>query len=67
MNGVESPACSWGYKRRGWVAPDDNARVPVLGRLRAAGDGTLVIHRRDPRAGNLHIHFPRLGFEVLPA
>lgn len=49
------------------VTPDDNARVPVLGTLVAAGDSELVIHRRDPRAGDLHIHFPRLGFEVLPA
>ena len=49
------------------VTPDDNARVPVSGTLVAASDSEIVIHRRDPRAGDLHIHFPRLGFDVLPA
>lgn len=49
------------------VTPDDNARVPVAGTLVAASDQEIVIHRRDPQAGDLHIHFPRLGFDVLPA
>ena len=49
------------------VTPDDNARVPVGGTLVAASDSEIVIHRRDPQAGDLHIHFPRLGFDVLPA
>ena len=49
------------------VTPDDNARVPVSGTLVAASDAEVVIHRQDPQAGDLHIHFPRLGFNVLPA
>jgi glutathione S-transferase len=49
------------------VTPDDNARVPVSGTLVAASDSEIVIHRRDAQAGDLHIHFPRLGFDVLPA
>ena len=49
------------------VTPDDNARVPVGGTLVAASDSEIVIRRRDPQAGELHIHFPRLGFDVLPA
>ena len=47
------------------VTPDDNARVPVKGTLVAASDSEIVIHRRDPQAGDLHIHFPRLGFDVV--
>ena len=47
------------------VTPDDNARVPVMGTLVAASDSEIVIHRRDPQAGDLHIHFPRLGFDVV--
>ena len=47
------------------VTPDDNARVPVSGTLVAASDAEIVIHRRDPQAGDLHIHFPRLGFDVV--
>jgi glutathione S-transferase len=49
------------------VTPDDNARVPVTGTLVAAGDGEVVIHRHDTQAGDLHIHFPRLGFDVVAA
>lgn len=49
------------------VTPDDNARIPVSGTLLAASDSEVVIHRRDPQAGDVHIHFPRLGFDVLPA
>ena len=49
------------------ITPDDNARVPVTGTLVAAGDAEVVIHRRDAQAGDLHIHFPRLGFDVVAA
>ena len=47
------------------VTPDDNARVPVAGTLVAASDSEIVSHRRDPQAGDLHRHFPRLGFDVV--
>lgn len=49
------------------VTPDDTARVSVAGTLVAASDSEIIIHRRDAQAGDLHIHFPRLGFDVLPA
>ena len=49
------------------VTPDDNARVPVKGTLVAASDAEIVIHRKDAQAGDLHLHFPRLGFDVVAA
>ena len=49
------------------VTPDDNARVPVNGTLVAASDSEIVIHRNDAQAGDLHIHFPRLGFDLVAA
>ena len=49
------------------VTPEDNARVPVRGTLVAAGEHEVVIHRRDEKAGNLHIHFPRLGYDLMAA
>ena len=49
------------------VTPDDNARVPVSGTLVAASAQEIVIHRTDAQAGDLHIHFPRIGFDVLAA
>ncbi len=49
------------------VTPDDNARVPVRGTLVGASATEVVIHHRDPQAGDLHVHFPRLGFDVVAA
>ena len=49
------------------VTPDDNARVPVSGTLVAASDSEIVIHRQDALAGDLHVHFPRLGYVVTAA
>jgi hypothetical protein len=49
------------------VTPDDNARVPVRGTLVAAGDSEVIIHRKDVQGGDLHVHFPRLGFDVVAA
>lgn len=49
------------------VTPDDNARVPVGGILVAASDSEIVIRRHDPQAGELQVHFPRLGFDVVAA
>ena len=46
------------------VTPDDNDRVSVIGTLVAADAFEIVIHRRDERAGDLHIHFPRLGYTL---
>ena len=46
------------------VTPDDNARVPVTGTLVAADAFDIVIHHREEKAGDLHVHFPRLGYTV---
>ena len=49
------------------VTPDDNARVPVRGTLVAASGDEIVLHLRDAKAGDLHVHFPRMGFDVRAA
>ena len=49
------------------VTPEDNARVPVLGTLVASDAFNIVIHRHDDVAGDLHVHFPRLGYTLLAA
>jgi len=49
------------------ITPDDNARVPVTGTLVAASDDEAVLHLNDPRGGDLHVHFPRMGFELRAA
>jgi glutathione S-transferase len=49
------------------ITPDDNARVPVTGALIAASGSEIVIRRTDTKAGDINIHFPRLGYDVKPA
>ena len=49
------------------VTPDDNARVPVTGTLVAADANEIIIHRTGPETGDIHLHFPRAGFEMKPA
>lgn len=45
------------------VTPDDNAKVPVSGTLVAA-DANEIIHTTSEQTGDIHIHFPRAGFEL---
>ena len=49
------------------VTPDDNARVPVTGTLVAADAQEVVVATDRPETGTLHVHFPRAGFDTLPA
>jgi len=49
------------------LTPDDNARVPVEGELVAASSQEIIFRRETPENGTLHIHFPRVVFETLPA
>ena len=49
------------------VTPEDNARVPAIGTLVAADAQEIVIARETAEAGTVHLHFPRAGFEALPA
>ena len=47
------------------VTPDDLGRDPVEGDLVGADDREVVIRRVDPRAGTVHVHFPRAGYDVV--
>lgn len=49
------------------VAAADYGKDPVRGILKSATDDAIVIARRDSRAGEIHVHFPRIGFEIRPA
>lgn len=49
------------------VRADDYARDPVYGTLVAADAEELVIRHEDEPVGTVHIHFPRLGYDVLAA
>src|SRR6201994_1896531 len=49
------------------VVPDDYGKVRVAGEIVALSPQHVAIRRRDPKAGDIVMHFPRAGFLVLPA
>ena len=46
------------------IAATDYGVDPVAGELLYAGAEELILRRQDPRAGLVHVHFPRFGFRV---
>jgi hypothetical protein len=49
------------------VAATDYGVDPVAGTLVWQDAEEIVVARDDERAGRVHVHFPRVGFRVLPA
>ena len=49
------------------VMPDDYGKIKVSGEIVALSSQHIAIRRRDPRSGEVVVHFPRAGFLVLPA
>jgi glutathione S-transferase len=48
------------------VTADDYGRDPIAGALVAANARRVTIARDEPSLGRLHLHFPRVGFMVIP-
>lgn len=47
------------------VAPDlDGGEQPVEGELVAADQERIVVRRNEREVGDLHVHFPRIGYRV---
>jgi glutathione S-transferase len=46
------------------VAATDYGTDPVAGTLVGLSNAESVIQRVDPRAGVVHVHFPRFGFQI---
>ncbi len=46
------------------VATEDFALDPVEGETVHATPTEITIRRQDPKTGQIHVHFPRLGYEV---
>jgi glutathione S-transferase len=49
------------------VSPDDYGIVPVAGMLVRLTADEISVRRDDPRAGEVVVHFPRIGYRVDPA
>ncbi len=48
------------------ITPTDYGIVPVVGELVVSKVDELAIKRIDERAGEVYVHFPRLGYKVTP-
>lgn len=46
------------------VAPTDYGIDPVAGELVAEYTNEWIVKRTDPRAGTVHVHFPRTGYQI---
>jgi len=46
------------------VSPDDYGIVPVEGTLVRLATDEIAVRRNDPRAGEVVVHFPRIGYRV---
>jgi glutathione S-transferase len=49
------------------ISATDYATDPVAGTLVGLNTTEAVIERQDERAGTLHVHFPRIGYQVRKA
>lgn len=47
------------------VTPDDMGRVPVEGKFIAADDYEIVVRLSNEKTGNINVHFPRAGFDII--
>ena len=46
------------------IMATDYGQDPVSGTLVGLSNDEVVVRRTDPRAGTVHVHFPRAGFQV---
>jgi glutathione S-transferase len=49
------------------VFPVAHPETAVTGRLMSADDAEIIIRRSDERAGEVAVHFPRIGYRIEPA
>ena len=67
-DGWSPEAQNVGLQRGDWVSvtPDDYGN-PVYGALLAWTDDEVVIRHEDRSVGKVNLHFPRVGFDTIPA
>jgi glutathione S-transferase len=49
------------------LQPDDYGRDPLVGTLTAVSDRHVTLTREAPEVGVVHVHFPKVGYEVVLA
>lgn len=61
---VVAPGLGFAAGQAVTVTPTDYGQDPAAGTLVGLGTDEVVIQRTDSRAGTVHVHFPRAGFQV---
>jgi glutathione S-transferase len=56
-----------GLGSRVTVAAESFGQEATEGELVAATRTRYTLRRQDPRAGTVHVHFPRIGYVLKPA
>jgi glutathione S-transferase len=66
LSGSETVMSGQGFEagERVSVAATDYGTEPSFGTLVGLAADEIVIARSDPRAGTVHVHFPRRGFQI---
>jgi glutathione S-transferase len=59
------PGADFGAGEAVTVTPTDYGRDPVAGTLVGLDANEVVLRREDPHAGVVHVHFPRIGYQIL--
>jgi glutathione S-transferase len=59
------PGLGFDAGQRVTVAAIDYGADPVAGRLVGLDAERVTLERHDERAGTVHVHFPRIGFQIL--
>lgn len=49
------------------ITPDDQGKISVSGEIVSLSAQHIAIRRRDERVGNIIVHFPRAGFQIISA
>ncbi len=49
------------------IMPDDYAFDPIAGEIVALSGHEIAIRREDPQVGEIVVHFPRIGYRIVPA
>jgi glutathione S-transferase len=48
------------------IVPDDYAFDPIAGEILALSSQEVAIRREDPQVGEVVVHFPRIGYRIVP-
>ena len=49
------------------IIPTDISFIPVTGELIVSKNDEIAVKRSDEKAGEVYVHFPRVGYKIVSA